>query len=664
VCALLFLIGIQTATTQNIDLDKVKSEEFFRWGVEAFHNGFFNNAILSFEKALSFHAENHRARIWLGRAFYKSGYEEQALHEWNHLVRNGQATGLLKNWINFVSYRRSAAEEVAGQRRFVVSSEIDGNRDTSYPFKRPTSVHPRDDGSFYVVAFASNEILHIDANSRIMSIMGGGMEGFDHPYDVLEVDGQFLLVTEFSGNRITKCRLSGEKILSFGKRGVGPGELLGPQYLARDEFGYIYVSDYGNRRVSKFDYEGNFVLSFGQRIFSAPTGIAVSGERVFVADRLQRKIHIFDVSGNSLGSLGGIDLHGPEGLTFYSPGHLLVADSDRVVDVDVDKETAIERSDVGSQAKRIVGIAIDANGNYIVTDFDRNRVFFLSEMSELYTGYFVKVEKVEAAGFPEIIVDISVTDRRGNPVFGLKNENFRLTEFKNAVQNPELLRSNTTPSQNSIVILVERSLESQRVVRDIGDAAAKIYDLFENDSQIRIVSAGEDPVVDTDFGDTRLRLVDAAKRGRFSSSWKLDRGIAMAAAQLFPTRGKRSVIFLSTGGLGRTPYGDESLMELVQLLRNNSISFNAVYLSDRNMHPDIQFICEATGGRGIYLYNPKGMAWIKERLDEFRHSTYVLKYQSSSDSQFGRRYIQLEAEITLQSKSGYDESGYFAPLQF
>ena len=55
-------------------MDAVNAEEEFRWGVKAYNNGFFNKAILSFEKSLSFKPANPKTKEWLGKAYYRSGF--------------------------------------------------------------------------------------------------------------------------------------------------------------------------------------------------------------------------------------------------------------------------------------------------------------------------------------------------------------------------------------------------------------------------------------------------------------------------------------------------------------------------------------------------------------------------------------------------------------
>jgi DNA-binding beta-propeller fold protein YncE len=656
---------------QLIDMEELKSEEFFRWGVEAYHGSYFNNAIQSFERALSFKPNNTLARIWLGKAFYKSGLEEQALHEWNYLVENKKSTAVLNNWIKFVSYRRSLGPELneEGEDRYVISFEIDGNGADYYRFKRPTAVRACPDGSIYVVAFASNEILRIDANTRVVDVFNGGLESYNHPYDVLEVDHRYLFITEFAGNRILKCDLAGNKIHAFGGKGTGPGELLGPQYLSNDINGYIFVTDYGNRRVSKYDYEGNYILSFGRGLgafpgFLAPTGIAVLDDRVFVADRERQMIYVFDVSGNYLTSIGKGLLEAPETIHISGNRSLIVADTSRLLEIDIEDDTVKVRSDVGTYARRIVGTTIDANNDIVAVDFDLNRIFFLSPMSSLYTGYFVKIERVDAQKFPEVTVDISVINKEGNPLVGLKQENFRISESARSVEKPELILTNDDPSKANIVILVEKSFEAGKQAQAFEEAAASIYELFNEKAQIKIVSACKEPTVETDYGETRLRMMQAVKKNNYSADWKFDQSVRVAASQLFPTRGKKAIVFLSQGGLGSDPYRDYSLMELAQFLRNNAIAFNSIYLSNTKPNPDIHYLCQNTDGQDIFFYNPLGVTPLEDRLTRRITPVYVLKYISPSYAEFGRRYISLEAEVTLKSKSGYDTSGFYAPLEF
>ncbi|HUV07142.1 MAG TPA: 6-bladed beta-propeller, partial [Spirochaetia bacterium] len=443
----------------------------------------------------------------------------------------------------------------------------------------------------------------------------------------------------------------------------------GPQYMAADEYGYLYVTDFGNRRVNKYDFDGNFILSFGARTsdfpgFSAPTGIAVSGDRVFISDRWKKVIYVFDRSGNFLTSIGSESLNGPESLTFMGNQLLLIADTDRLLVYDLEKETAGVIGDIAPQAARIMGVTVDTNGNILAADFDLNRIFYLSQITGLYTGYFAKIERVDAQNFPEVIAEVSVMGKKGNPIVGLKQENFRITESSRPVKDLQLFQNTGDYSPLSIVLLVEKSLQTRKALDSVVQAAERIFNLYQKRAQIKLISAGEAPTVGSEYGETRLRLLEAVRKADFSESWRFDQGLRMAAAELLPARGKKAIIFISGGSLGRDPYRTYSLMELTQFLKNNYITFNTVLMERRQADLDLNYICSNTGGQIAYFYNPEGIGDLARTIDRFISPVYILRYLSPSYSEFGRMYIPIEAEITLQAKNGYDESGYYAPLQF
>jgi len=233
---------------QTLDFNAVRSAEQLRRGVQAFHRGFFGDALVSLEKAISYQTSNSLAQRWLGRTLWKSGYEQEALRTWNQLVASGAGDQLTRNWISVTELRRGLGRELDSEAKWVVSAQLDGNLKGGYSFKRPTSVRSRADGSFWVVAFGSNEVLRFDPDFKLLSVVRGGLPGLDHPYDVAEADDGILYISEYGANRIAKCTPTGDKITTFGRTGRADGLLVGPQYLALDGKGYLWVTDWGNSR--------------------------------------------------------------------------------------------------------------------------------------------------------------------------------------------------------------------------------------------------------------------------------------------------------------------------------------------------------------------------------------------------------------------------------
>ncbi|MFP4567035.1 MAG: hypothetical protein ACLFNX_11090 [Spirochaetaceae bacterium] len=328
---------------QDIDMDRIEAEEEFRFGVRAFHNGRYNDAILSFSRSVSFAPEDMRTRYWLGRAYYFGGFVEAALNQWQYIVDAGEGSARLRALIDTVSARQGVVPELYEPGEWAVMSELEGIQGEGAVFRRPVSIEPRGDGSFYLTSFATQEVVLLSANGVLEQRLRGGLAGFDQPFDVLFHD-EVLFVSEFGGDRVSKVNMRGNKILTFGGAGTGEGNLLGPQYLATDGRRFIYVSDWGNGRICKYDFDGEFVQCFGAtpqgdfRGLREPTGIAWLNGRLFVADASDGDLHVFDDSGNHLRSISGLALASPEKMTVIENGELLIADGSRLYRIDPEEE--------------------------------------------------------------------------------------------------------------------------------------------------------------------------------------------------------------------------------------------------------------------------------------------------------------------------------------
>jgi DNA-binding beta-propeller fold protein YncE len=681
---LLLTLGLCAAAVggQVIDLNEARAAEEFRWGVRSYHSGSFDEAILSLEKSLSYASEQGRTRLWLGNALYRAGFEEAALAEWRYLLDRQPGNAVLRELVQVVSYRRGLGRELEQKTPYVVAAEIDSSKRGGYPLRRPASVFVRPDGSAYVAAFGGNEIVVLDANGKVTRTLQGGLRGLDRPFACLELvvpgsDQPILAVSEYGANRVLLLSSSGERIREIGGKGTGPGQLLGPQYLATDGKGYLYVCDWGNSRVNKYDLEGHFILELGGREsygrqgssqeafrLSGPSGIAIapgnasSPGDVYVADRGRKRIELFDQSGNHLGSIGEGFLSGPEGLAFADADTLLACDGQRIVEYRLGSETWRTLIDLSAVAGRLIHLAPGANGELYVADFDKNKIFILTEMSALYTSLFVQVERVISTKFPEITLELSVEDRRGAPVVGLGAVNFVVSENSREVSDLQLIRSGSDAAPLELVLLIDKS---EAMAEFSEELTAAVETLFAQAQAVEVVSAGAEPAVEAPFGSTRLQTVRAAVDSPRSLRWRLDRAARLAAAQLIPRTSRKAVIFLTAGQIAADSFAEYSLAEVTDYLNNNSIPFYTVHFHSEAAR-ELEFVSRESGGNVRYYFAPEGVEGLVGEIRRRIDSHYYLKYTSRSNSDFGKRYIALEAEAFLQRRSGRTESGYFAPL--
>ncbi|MDR2602594.1 MAG: NHL repeat-containing protein [Spirochaetaceae bacterium] len=677
--ALVLFAGILLAQDETLlgsgDMDALNAMEAFRVGTEAYNRWYFNEAILSFEKALSYRPGEGLILDHLGKAYYRSGLEEIALREWQAAARayglSAPQTMLINNRIEVVRNRRSLFPNMNEQNRFVEVGRFPGSYASSALFSQPSSVLKVSDGSSWIAAYGSNEIVRLDVNGIVRDRRRGAFgSGFDRPYDIERgLDGR-LYVSEFMGGRISVLDENGAWLSFIGSKGIHEGGLLGPSSLAVDDEGYIYVVDYGNRRISKFSPDGEFITVFGKKNYAfkgfiSPTGIAFTGGVLYAADGIAGIIHMFDKNGLYLGELLDQGLSAPESVKATKNGELLVADSKRIMLIDPQTAIVKELTPQGNERVRIIGAGTNVNGSILAADFDQNEVTVLSSLDNVAGGLFVQIERIAAAAFPAVTLEISVQDRMRSPVAGLDANNFIITENGNAVMEQTFLGAGLYENSSSLCVLIERSGKTAKLKTDI-ETALKDINAASEDGKTKIasiVSAGIIPVNERFNAENPASLSQTARGGNYSALWRFDLGLRLAAGNLLPLSKRRAVVFLTSGDLGEAAYDQYDASQLASYLANNGVIFYAVMISAEEPDEALSYICRETGGEILYLYRAQGITSSIKKIAENPVGTYVFSYRSSLPTDFGRAFLPVETEVYLLERSGRDAAGYFAPFE-
>ncbi|MDR0599739.1 MAG: NHL repeat-containing protein [Treponema sp.] len=648
--------------------DTVNAQNEFRVGVQAYYRYAFNEAILAFERANSFRPGESLILDWLGRAYYRSGFEETAVRQWTFAAENASSSAeeiLIRGRIETVRNRRSLLPLVE-EGRYIEAGRYPGRSGASLYFRQPSSVLPLEDGTAWVAAYGSNELVRVDVNGLIRQRIRGPVNGFDRPYDVVRAPDGRLYVSEYRGSRVSVLDAEGRWLSYLGSRGIKEGMFVGPQNMAVDQDGYLYVVDYGNRRISKFDPEGNHILSFGKRGwgfegFLSPTGIACLDERVFVADGVSKRIYAFDRNGTYLGILVDEGLNGPESMRLVR-GQLLVADTTRILLIDPDSAITREVGVLGGSAVRITDAGADGNGNILVANFQGDEVAVLTTTDDMASGLFVQIDRVVAGDFPQVTVEVSVQDRRRRPILGLDQRNFVLTEQNRPAARQEYLGAAYLSDRYDISVLLERSDLTFSLKDELAAALRDTAGLTAGPRLVSVVSAGESPFRER-VGAGASGLAAAARAGSYSPYWRFDGGLRLAASDLLAGEKKRAVVFIGSGALGELALEQYSLSELASYLANNGISFYAIIVGGESAGEELRYLAEETGGAVADLYQPAGVVPLIRSIGEKGSGSYALRYHSSLRTNFGRDYLPVEVEVYLMERSGRDRVGYFAPLE-
>ena len=553
------------------------ASEEFRRGVQAYYKGAFNEAIVQFEKALAYLPDDNLILDWLGKAYYKAGLEGSALSYWNNASENGYGGLLLENKIEIVRERRVTGDSTDKLMRFSEAGAFPGEFQGNLIFSGPVAVQPNYDGTMWIAAYNTNELILLNQNGKVINRIEGPVNGFDRPSDILRLHDGKLLVCEHAGDRLALLNNKGNFEKYVGSKGRGTGQLVGPLYLAQDYLERIYVTDYGNRRIDVFDKDGEPVFFFGGSRddfagLKGPTGIALTDERVFVADDQTGSIYEFDRAGNFIRELVEPGtFKKPEALKYWN-GSLIVCDSNRVLSVDAESGALFEYVRTGNAPARVTSANPDVNGNVIVTDFTANEVYVMSKVQELVGGLFVQIEQIDASKFPNVVVELRVENRHRQPVVGLQQENFYMTENMRPVSNLKMLGAASNNTEADITIIVDRSVDTAVYGREIESSVREIAASMNGMGTLRIVAAGAIPATEYVgrpdlLGDFSL----AALKTKTAASAACDLALRLASNDLINAAKKRGIILITAGSNNGLTFEKYNLAELSSYMNNNSI---------------------------------------------------------------------------------------------
>lgn len=654
--------------------EEVIAQNEFRRAVISYYRRYYNEAVLQLEKALSYTPSDYRVLKWLGKAYYHAGMEGAALNKWETALDAGHGSLLLENQVEAVRERRLNPRQFRASERLSEMGVFHGFWEGEKIFSGPASVLPNDDGSFWLLAYNSNEMIKMTVNGTVIHRVKGDVSGFDRPVDIIRLSNGNILVSESAGDCLTLMSESGKFISHIGKKGRGAGELLGPMYLAEDKSnGNIFVSDYGNKRIAVFDKDGKGIFSFGNRVLSdelssleGPTGLSILNGHLYVADDVLGGVYEFDLSGNFLRSLTKSGTFKKIESLKASPeeGVLLAADKNVIYALDASSGACYEIARLGNAPVRAVCAAFDANSNLLISDMKNHELIVMSRTGDLIGGLFVDIETVNAKAFPYVRIAVNVENRSHRPIVGLRAENFLITERKRPVRSLKYLGSVNSSPLTKIVFLLDRNTDMKNSAQKVQNAIREMAASFPEGIEASIICAGKSPerVYSGSLRDLK-DFNEASITSEYVDNVPFDLALRLSANELISAGGKKALILITDGSVSPVSFGKYTLSESTAFLNNNGIPCLSVMVNDSSPSEELAFIVENTGGSSYYIYRSEGLSSIYNDILRIPSGVYMFEYLSSEKSGFGEKFLPVEVESYLLNRSGRDESGYFAPLQ-
>ena len=157
---------------------------------------------------------------------------------------------------------------------------------------------------FPAAAIADPTVFMFDATGKLLAKWGA--EALTMPHGLSIDDADRLWITDVGREQVLRFSHDGALQQTLGEAGVtgdDDAHFGRPADVAFSRNRVLVADGYLNRRLAIFDEAGAPVQSWrpaGGAAFNVPHAVAVEGDRIFVADRENSRIHVFSTDGRSL----------------------------------------------------------------------------------------------------------------------------------------------------------------------------------------------------------------------------------------------------------------------------------------------------------------------------------------------------------------------------
>jgi len=253
----------------------------------------------------------------------------------------------------------------------------------------------------FLTAFNSEKQLGSNPERSFMSYITGQQpreKSISKPYGVVARGHKFYICDTDYG-AVLEADLKSKRMFVF--MAQGQGVLKTPLNMTIDTDGNFYVADSGRDQVVVYDKDENYVAAIGKLGEMKPRDVAVTKDRIYVADIQNHNVHVYDratranlfvIPHGSDSTNANKRLYSPTNLAVDSKGHLYVADTGaftvQVYDADGNYVRSVGgMGDSLGQFARVKGIAIDRQDRLYAVDAMSQVVQVFNDKGQLLTWF-------------------------------------------------------------------------------------------------------------------------------------------------------------------------------------------------------------------------------------------------------------------------------------
>lgn len=660
----------------------------------------FELSIDYFLRALKNDSQNTNIRYFLALAYYHSGNTQNAVSQWENLIKITGPDDILQSRINktFTSYDENIS--VYGNDANLGFSLVDhidleniyqgasqSSKRKGFIINLPTALHVDNRGHILVLDARTGALVRLNRQGKVAQEIVGFTSQvffvtskFGGPNDFSVLPNGNFVVSDFAKNQIVRLDKNGSKIDSWSSDDrLAPGALNGPKGLSLDDEGNLYVADSGSSQIKKYNSKGDFIGSFGSRgtdkgELSFPSDVFFdrAKKKIYVVDRGNKRVQSFDRNGYFEDAFGEGVLKNPRRLASSSffTNKLAVLDTDQVYLLDPEKksmEGLIMPSDDDQVGQRnFLSLAFDFQGEMYVGNVYKRTIDRYAPTRLLYANLDLRFENVNLQKFPKVVVSVSVKDSDGHPIIDMNTRDFTILE--NGVPKKITKIVSAEPYRFfRPVVVVEKSLEarkSRRVIEiflknllmdnpEIKKAQILGYGGERNNGYEKISS----------FTHLYRMAIDRLVNGQYHENFSLGKALRSAINISLGHSYKKAIVILAFSPHTFAQAGGDAFQSLVDFAAHNHVPVYVIYsgpfLEDDEGLTYLKIIAEKTGGK-FYRYTTTTTARLMEDMNAFKDAVYRFGYDTIENPLNKGAFRQISITGRYQGVRGIDNRGGYA----
>lgn len=638
------------------------SYDYFIQGVNLFNDNSYKTAQNFFLKSLNIKPDFYFARRFLAESYFLSGELENALEEYD----------ILKNQFpndEFINYKIKQIEN-----QFFLMNQINHKNSRDYSLWKTIRLNElnlkrfipvdisKDEHFIYCLSYEPKAIYIFDLEGNLKKTISGSIfNRIEKPEKIFITDDSIYL-SDFGK----------DQIFVFNKNKFFPRKTLNVPYpsdiLKINDILYIWSNK--ENRFYKFNKELqeigylNLQIPLDKKetlIFNQPK-FAFYNDNIYMLNN--NKIYKIDISGYILNETE-IPFNNIQ--TFFINQEVFSVGSKNAIYYKEDNDwKMIENFDSNlNESNKLQKESFQYISRYYI---DNNFLYVLDLSGAIYIfinsykqteNIFLQIMNIESNQYPQIAVNLKITDKENQPIENLEDRNFEIYENDQRIYLINSKNINKFRNIKNILILKDANFQVQREYKDLfKEKLEKLFEEFKINDNV-FFALGGDNIKIIYKNNYKIDLINLLFDNQLlEKKSNIIQNLIQSSNYLSSYKGKKCIILFTneTSSLSN----DESLQNLYYFSNIHSIP---IYIISFEKNPHLIEISTKTNGSYYYFFENYYYINIYKDLDKKPFYHYLITYEALApyEKKFKNKYINVKINLKYLQFGGIAESGYVIP---